>query len=160
MEIFLSDKEITELINEEKIINSEVSELLKMKIKKAHKENELTINRLDGSCFKIIIRQNTENQLDFSVILGYIPPNRNDVFILRRYNGKSHEHTNRIEKEKPFYDYHIHSGTERYQEEGPREEYFAEATSRYADIHGALNCLINDCNIKLIGNLELNFLNN
>jgi len=55
--------------------------------------------------------------LDFSIILAYCPEASNQLFRLRRYNGKSHEHTNTIEADK-FYNYHIHTATERYQELG------------------------------------------
>ena len=54
-------------------------------------------------------------------------PQSNRVFRLRRYNGKSHEHTNPIEKEI-FYDFHIHTATERYQVlENKKEDTYAEA---------------------------------
>jgi len=157
MDFFLSDIEIEALINEEKPIVQPISDLgRKFKEKKGHKEFDLVINRPDNSAFKIIIRQSIENPLDFSAILGFIPPKKTDVFLLRRYNGKSHEHRNKIEKEPLFYDFHIHKATERYQIEGPREEYYAEITDRYADLYGAIECLVSDCKIitnDLQGNL-------
>ena len=85
----------------------------------------------------LMFRQSTFNPLDFSVILGYIIPNTNQVFRLRRYNGKSHEHTNWLEQEK-FYDFHIHTATERYQIAGWNEDGYATPTDRYSDHHGAL----------------------
>ena len=54
------------------------------------------------------------------------------LFRLRRYNGRSHQHTNKIE-EITFYDFHIHTATERYQDAGYAEEHFAEVTDRYVD---------------------------
>jgi hypothetical protein len=77
------------------------------------------------------------------------------LFLLCRYNGKSHEHKNKLEKETAFYDYHIHKATERYQREGTKEEYFAEASSRYSTPQQALNCLIADCNVELPLNSQL-----
>ena len=157
MDFFLTDIEIEALIKEEKRIDIPISEFgRKLKEKKGHKEFDLVIERSDRSAFKIIIRQSIENPLDFSAILGFIPPKKTDVFLLRRYNGKSHEHRNKIEKEPLFYDFHIHFATERYQKEGPREEYYAVVTDRYADLHGAIDCLVSDCNIisnDLQGNL-------
>ncbi len=148
MDFFITDIEIEELIKEEKPINLPTSDFTKkFKEKKGHKEFDIVIGRPDHSAFKIIIRQSLENPLDFSAILGFIPPKKTDVFLLRRYNGKSHEHRNKIEKEPCFYDFHIHTATERYQKEGPREEYFAEATGRYSDLNGAIACLVTDCNI-------------
>ena len=68
----------------------------------------------------------------------------NRLFRLRRYNGKSHEHTNNIEK-VTFYDFHIHTATERYQvSENKKEDKFAEVTDRYSDFSGAMDCLIED----------------
>jgi hypothetical protein len=65
-------------------------------------------------------------------------------FRLRRHNGKSHEHTNPIEK-NTFYGFHIHTATERYQQSGYREDTYAEETNRYADYHGAIECMLRDC---------------
>jgi len=78
------------------------------------------------------------------VILGVFPEQSNVLFRLRRYNGKSHEHSNTIEIEK-FYNFHIHTATERYQELGRDEDAYAEPTERYADLHSAINCMLQDC---------------
>jgi hypothetical protein len=151
MELFFTDIEIDALIKEEKRIDQPIGDFgRKSKEKKGHKEFDLVVERPDRSAFKIIIRQSIENPLDFSAILGFIPPKKTDVFLLRRYNGKSHEHRNKIENEPVFYDFHIHTATARYQKEGPREEYYAEVTDRYADLHGAIACLVSDC--KIISN--------
>jgi hypothetical protein len=145
---FLSDEEITSLIGEQKQMTVSPEELLRnMKSKRGHMESEHIIQRGDGSSFVIKIRLSQENHLDFSVILGFNPPKSNKLLRLRRYNGKSHEHKNKLEKESPFYDFHIHTATERYQREGTNEEYFAEVTDRYSSIYQALNCLISDCNL-------------
>jgi len=48
---------------------------------------------------------------DFSCGLGFIPKGKTQVFSLRRYNGKSHQHTNRLDENQPFYDFHIHQAT-------------------------------------------------
>ena len=86
--------------------------------------------------------------MDFSVILAVRVPQSRRLFRLRRYNGKSHEHTNHIER-VTFYDFHIHFATERYQEIGAREDTFAEPTDRYSDIGGALDCVISDANFEV-----------
>lgn len=80
----------------------------------------------DGSSFVIKVRVSIENPMDFSVILGYSPVRSTRLFLLRRYNGRSHEHKNRLENEELFYDFHIHQATEKYQREGSKEEYYAE----------------------------------
>jgi len=156
MEVFLTDKEIQDLVNIMKQMTIEPAMLfLDMKEKRGHKSSEHEMPQPDGSTFILKIRISIENPLDFSTILGYYPPKSTKLFLLRRYNGKSHEHRNKLEKEDMFYDFHIHSATERYQREGIREEYFAEASDRYSTPQEALNCLIADCNIALPLNSQL-----
>lgn len=147
MAIILTDKEILSLTQEEKKFPKGWESLRQMKDKKGHREQELTIQRNDGSQFKIILRQNKLDVLSFSIILGYMAPKSNILFRLRRYNGK-HEHTNKIEKEN-FYDFHIHKATERYQNLGFDEDGYAEKSVGYNTIHNAIDCLIKDCNIIL-----------
>ena len=150
MKINLNNREIQELMAEEKKIHLEFEELFsRMKDKNGHKEFDYTIPREDGSSFYLKLRQNRKNPLDFSAILGYSPKELNTVFKLIRYNGKSHEHRNVLEKEDAFYDFHIHRATERYQLAGRKEEFFAEVTDRYSNLRGALRCLIDDCNVSL-----------
>jgi hypothetical protein len=69
------------------------------------------------------------------------------VFRLRRYNGRSHEHTNAIER-ATFYAFHIHTATERYQDLGMREDSFAEPTDRFSNFEEAVDCLFDDANLK------------
>ena len=129
MEVFLTDKEIQRLINERKQMTVAPDELFRnIKEKRGHIGSEHLIPRPDGSLFIIKIRISNENSLDFSTILGFSPPKSTKLFLLRRYNGKSHEHKNKLEHENVFYDFHIHTATERYQREGTKEEYFAEMT--------------------------------
>lgn len=101
-----------------------------------------------GTAFRLILRQSDFSAMDFSVILAVNPSDTNQLFRLRRYNGKSHEHTNPIERDT-FYDFHIHYATERYQDSGLREDVFAEPTDRYSDFHSALECMIADCGFEL-----------
>ena len=69
---------------------------------------------------------------------------------MRRHNGKSHEHRNPIEARAPFYGFHIHMATERYQDHGMGEEdKYAEPTDRYGDYEGAWRCFVSDCNLQL-----------
>jgi hypothetical protein len=146
--IFLSDEEIQTLINEKKPLSSGFLARILVRPKRGHKERELPLIGNDKSEFRLIIRQSLINILDFSVILAYSPPKLSGTFRLRRYNGKSHEHTNIIERNK-FYDFHIHTATERYQQMGLREDYFAEPTDRFSDLNGALSCMFDDCGFVL-----------
>lgn len=146
---FLTDEEIQNLIQEPKLFKFDFNSfLLKAKEKLGHKENEFIIDRSDGSKFRIMVRQSIHNPLDFSIILGYLKPNSNMLIRLKRYNGKSHEHQNKLEKTDKFYNFHIHLATERYQKSGQHKpEHFAEPTDRYSDIHSAWLCFVQDCNI-------------
>lgn len=158
MKITLTNEDIEVLIKEEKVINLEFEEIFaRMKEKNGHKEFDYTIVREDGSSFYLKLRQNRRNPLDFSAILGFSPKELNTVFKLIRYNGKSHEHRNVLEKEPVFYDFHIHKATERYQLAGRKEEFYAEITDRYSNLRSALRCLIDDCNVSLKQNPQKTF---
>lgn len=148
MTVRLSDQDIIDLINEAKPLPETYLVSLKLKPRRGHKKAGLDIDGVDGSKFRIILRQSNEDQFDFSVILGYYLPGTNVLFRLRRYNSRSHEHTNKIEKDK-FFEYHIHKATERYQLSGLDEDEYAETTDGYSDLHDALQCLINECNFIL-----------
>jgi len=124
------------------------SRLVQLKQKRGHKENQLLVSGANGSAFRIIVRQSDTNPLDFSAILACVLPDSNKSFILRRYNGKSHEHTNPLEA-KTFYDYHIHEITERYQDSPHKDETFARPTDRYSNLAEAIDCLIIDCGFEL-----------
>lgn len=138
-----ADDEIAELLAEPKPLPKNWHSLLRLKPKHGHREAELTVQGDAGNVFRLIIRQSNFNVLDFSVILAYCPANSTQLFRLRRYNGR-HEHTNQIEAER-FHAFHIHEATERYQELGAKEEAYAQPTDRFSDIHGALECLFEDC---------------
>lgn len=148
MAVQLTDPEIASLLAEQKPLPADYQSRLQLRAKTGHKERELDMTGAGGSEFQIIVRQSVFNPLDFSVILGYSIPNSSALFRLRRYNGRSHEHTNRIEG-ITFYDFHIHTATERYQEAGYAEEHYAETTNRYVDLSGAIQCLLQDCAFEL-----------
>jgi hypothetical protein len=124
--------------------------------KHGHKERELDINGAGGNQFRLILRQSNINPLDFSIILAVFPPGTSQMCRLRRYNGKSHEHTNQIENDT-FYDFHIHQATERYQELGAQEDAYAEPTNRYADFSMALSCMLEDCRFDIPQAPQLSF---
>jgi hypothetical protein len=142
--IILTDSQIGALIAERKPLPENFLDRAWPKPKRGHRESELAIGGLLGSEFRFIFRMGTLNQLDFSVILAVRLPKVNTVFRLRRYNGRSHEHTNRIERQK-FYGFHIHYATERYQALGVDEDAYAEATDRFSDFESAVQCLNDDC---------------
>ena len=98
--------------------------------------------------WRLYMRFNSKYPMDFSCGLQFIPENRKQAFTLRRYNGKNHPHTNLLEKEKTFRDFHIHIATEKYQNSKYSEEHYAEPTDRYGELKEALECLFNDCKIE------------
>jgi len=139
-----SDDEIEALVREPKPLPEGFEARISLHDKRGHKESELDVRGANGNVFRIIARQNAINRLDFSLILAVLAADTTQVFRLRRYNGKSHEHTNRLERES-FYDFHVHYATERYQESGTREDAYAEVTDGYDDLPGAIDCLIKEC---------------
>lgn len=153
----LTDEEIGALISEPKVVPS--NWLLRLDLKdKAHfqhKEKEIDIEGNNGNLFRIIIRQNKLNVLDFSIILTLREKDSNIEYNLMRFNGKHPSpHTNKWEKEnkQPNYKFspafHIHRATQRYQESGFKIDGFAEVTLKYSDFHSALEQFLLECNIR------------
>lgn len=148
MAVNLTETEIAALIGEAKPLPHDYRQRIQTKPKRGHRERELDLTGANGNEFRLILRESSFNPLDFSVILAWLPPQSTVPFRLCRYNGKSHEHTNALESQT-FYEFHLHRATERYQQSGLREDSFAEPTTRYQDLSGALQCLIDDCCLEL-----------
>ena len=141
-----SDDEIAQLISEPKQLPVDWRTRLDMRQKRGHKEQQLDLTGEFGSEFRIILRLSNANPLDFSAILAVRIPQSNRFFRLRRYNGKSHQHTNQIEG-NTFYDFHIHTATQRYQDIGEREDTYAEITARYSSLAEAIGCMQQDVSL-------------
>lgn len=122
-----------------------------------HHVRDYDVEGEHGSDFRVIVRQSAINPLDFSVILGYRPTSGPRLFRLRRYNGLSHEHRNRIEGDR-FYAFHIHTATERYQLLGMEEDSFAVPTTQYADLSEAIRVLALECRFRLAQTLQTSWL--
>jgi hypothetical protein len=153
--LLLADQEIEALIAEPKKMKCSPGDLLDLKSAQGHVGKTVDIDGADEHRFKLIIRRSNFNVLDFSAILGFVLPN-NVVFRLRRYNGKSHQHRNSIEGTAPFYDFHIHYATTRYQQVGNKdEESFALSSDKYSDLWTAISCLVVDCNISYPNDSQL-----
>jgi hypothetical protein len=141
--IQLTDAEIVALLTERKSLPVDYESRLRLRPKRGHREQELEVTGDAGGEYRLILREAVLNPLDFSIILGYRIPGTNQVFRLRRHNGRSHTHSNKLEGDT-FYDFHIHIATERYQASGLREDTFASVTDRYADFDGALRTMLRD----------------
>ena len=149
-----SDADITAFLQERKPLSNDFRSKFRLRDKRGHKEQELDVQGANGTLFRLILRQSNFNALDFSIILAYSPVDSNQLFRLRRYNGKSHAHTNTIESDS-FYNFHIHTATERYQELGMREDTYAEPSDRFSDFHSAVNCMLSDCGFDVPVNPQL-----
>lgn len=154
MPVTLSEQDIDRLIQERKPLPGGFHSRIQLRPKIGHRERDLDVIGAAGSEFRLILRESLLNALDFSIILAYRSPRSNEFFRLRRYNGRSHEHTNTIEQQQPFYDFHIHYATERYQELGSDEETYAEPTDRYADTQAAIECMLADCSFDVPPQLQ------
>ncbi len=152
-----SDADIARLISEPKQLLSDWRTRLNLRPKRGHKEQQLDLTGELGSDFRIILRQSNINPLDFSAILAVRIPQSNRFFRLRRYNGKSHEHTNQIEGDT-FYDFHIHTATQRYQDIGEREDTYAQTTDRYSNLTEAIGCMQHDVSLITPANDQLNLI--
>jgi len=142
-----TDDEIAQRLREAKPLPPDLAKRLqKMRSKRGHWELNLDFTAPSGHRYRLIIRQNKFNHLDFSVILALYPHAGGQIFRLRRYNGK-HPHRNILEKTN-FYDYHIHTATEKYQAQGAAEDAYAEPSSDFYDLHSALQSLLADCNFQ------------
>jgi hypothetical protein len=154
----LTDAQIDALVQEPKPLHTDWMTRLRPKAGRlGHQVRDLDLPGEHGSTFRIVVRQSMANALDFSVILAYRPVVGPRLFRLRRYNGRSHEHRNRIEGDQ-FYDFHIHSATERYQLLGMHEDSFAQATDRFADLAGALSVFVQDCGFSIPSDGQLSWL--
>ncbi|MDP2168101.1 MAG: hypothetical protein Q8J64_07205 [Thermodesulfovibrionales bacterium] len=153
----LTDQEIAAYISEPKVVpNNWYSGLgLKDKSQYQHREKELEIEGREKNLFRVIIRQNKLNILDFSIILTLREKDSNVEYNLLRVNGKHpSRHTNKWEKENKlpghtfWPHFHIHKATQRYQESGYNIDGYAEVTPHYSDFHSALNQFLLECNFK------------
>jgi len=140
MSSVLDDGAIAQLLVEPKP-PLELSHLVPSAAKGMHREAQREVTGTAGSKFRVIVRQLVRDPLDFSVILAYAIPDSNRLFRLRRHNGDSHPHTNKLEG-TTITGFHVHLATERYQLAGFREDAFAEAADAYSDLFGAIGAML------------------
>jgi len=158
----LTDNDIESLMAESKPLPSNWTTRLRPRTKSdfQHAQRDLEVKGEAGNRFRIIVRKNTINQLDFSLILTFNDADGSE-FVLRRYNGKHpSQHTNRLEKARgepgsTFRNvFHIHKATQRYQEEGLPIDGYAEVTTEYASFDTALQAFVGSNGIVLPGDDE------
>ena len=142
----LSDSEITELMEEVKLlpINWHASPVDRA----GNLQAQADVHGVDGTLFLFVIRQNIEYRNNFSVILAIRLAQGRQINLLR-YDGGSHPHRNRIEGDRIMFKPHIHKATERYQRlRGADAEGYAEETDRFQDIKGAWDCFRADIHLQ------------
>ena len=152
----LRDNEIRELLDEVKQLPENWQSKIRTKKKSGfqHEECHFEIKGESGNVFRIILRQNSINAFDFSVILIFQDKDGKE-YRLVRYNGKHpSKHTNKWEKEQGQSDhtfapaFHIHQATERYQESGYPIDGYAVVTTAYQDFNSALNHFLKENNFE------------
>lgn len=147
MAVTYTDDEIVALISERKQLPSGFNNP-KFISKAEQIEVKLDARGDDGNVFHVIMRQNSDDLDDFSVMLAVRADHGGRLFHLLRYDGKNHEHTNHLESTRrckdTFCAFHIHIATARYQESKYRDDGYAQITDRYTDINGAIRCLLED----------------
>jgi len=109
--------------------------------KRGHRENQVQVTGTQGSNFRLVVRELVRDPLDFSVTLAYEIPGSTRIFRLRRHNGASHSHTNKLEGTR-LTGFHVHMATERYQTAGFKEEAYAESTDAYESLSGAIEHML------------------
>ena len=96
--------------------------------------------------FILFTRQNTLIPESFTAGLRWKSKTGEEI-ILMRCNGSDHIYGNKIEKTMFGPVCHVHSATERYILAGKKVESFAEETTKYETLEGALNHLVKLANI-------------
>ena len=107
----------------------------------SHKQRNFFAESEDGKRYQIYQRQNLNDAKDFSCGLSLLKKGGKPISLVR-YNGSSHIHgTIR-------YQCHIHFATAEALGAGRKADSYAEETTRYSTLEGALACLIKDCGIQ------------
>ena len=85
MAVTYLDQEVESLVQERKPLPADWHSRIRLKSKRGHQEQQLDLTGEAGSEFRLILRQNKINLLDFSIILAVRVPQSNQIFRLRRY---------------------------------------------------------------------------
>ncbi len=106
-----------------------------------HKQRNYTAVSEDGAQYRIYLRQNLDDEMDFSCGLALVQKGGKHLSLIR-YNGSSHRHGS------IFYRCHIHRATAEALAAGRKIDSYAEETERYKTLEGALACLVEDCGVQ------------
>lgn len=106
-----------------------------------HRQRNFTAVSDDGSSYRVYLRQNMDDEKDFSCGLALMHRGGKPLSLVR-YNGSSRAHG------EIRYRCHIHRATARAVAAGRKIDSHADETDRYATLEGALACLIDDCGVQ------------
>lgn len=139
----LTDVELDELRTMQKLV---INPQARWKEKPGHRQRNYI---LEGGRyqFELYQRQNSNDTRDFSCGLSVVKPDGTRL-TLCRYNGGSHAHR------EISYRCHIHKATAAAMREGRKAEDHADETNRYRSLEGALFCLVDDCAISGLRDLQ------
>lgn len=101
----------------------------------------------DGETYKAYSRQSRSLPDSFSCGLRWCPKGGQEV-TLARVNGSDHVHPNKLERTKIDQKCHVHKATERYIQAGLKTEGYAEESTDYTNLDGAIEAL------GRLGNIE------
>lgn len=138
-DLFLSDDELDGFRSAPKqVTNPKARWLVKSG---RHRQKNFAATSEDGSTYRIYLRENLEDNLDFSCGLSLVRRSGKSLS-LARYNGPSHVHC------KIRYRCHVHRATAKAILAGRKIDNHAEETDRYRSLEGAFACLIEDCGVQ------------
>lgn len=145
-QILLTDEQIHTLLNMPKrVLNPKAH----WKSQRGSRQKQFSIeSNEDSHCFTVYLRQNLKLPESFSCGLRY-QLHTGEELTLTRYNGSDHEHSNPLDGHSRIAaECHIHKATYRYLAAGRKAEHYAERTTRYHNLDGALKALAEDCQIS------------
>ncbi|HVW87297.1 MAG TPA: hypothetical protein VHB50_21570 [Bryobacteraceae bacterium] len=145
----LTDAEIMELLTERKRLPQGWRSQLEPKRKSDTRYAQKTIKVIGDAAheFALTVRTSVDFLTDFSVILSLVE-NGHEYNLVRHNGNHKADHTNTIEKRQGLPNsilrnaFHIHQATQRYQESGRSIDSYAEATSLYNTLDGALDLMV------------------
>lgn len=141
-----------------KHISNEDFGAARWKTQDGHKKKEVRVSNARGEkVFVVFWRQNSRNQLDFTVGLAYEVPGSNARINLIRCNGNSHFHEDAISGQKINFDFHIHRAREECVQLGSEPECFAQSTNKYNNIDDgfAFLCVLSNITIGSVHQTRL-----
>ena len=140
-DVLISDRELDAMRSKPKWVTNPQSRWHEKPGGHQQRNFNLVAEHDDAERFRLYLRQNLDDEQDFSCGLALIQKGGRSVSLVR-YNGSSHRHGDIL------FCCHIHRATEEANMAGKKIDSHAEVTDRYKTLDGALACLIDDCCIR------------